>query len=221
MVVAYEPVRDLFSLRTQGFLREGRGNVERIDRLIDRLSDSSRAHPDSFIAYMRGMLLLVRGRLTEASEAFASAENQYSAFGGFATAAAFAAARCDYERHVNGAEGALERSVEHMRVRLERGPLRPKHAAALFEIAMAGKDFESARRLLVAGDPSKPSTPRLLIAKAKIELAAANYLEALRLIEDVPELAAEHIEAAKIKRQCVEKLAELVNDHQPEPASAK
>ena len=221
LVIAYDPIRDLFSLRTQGYLREGKGSLERIDNLIDRLAASVRAHPDGFFSYTRGCLLFVRGRLPQAAEAFSAAAKQYSLFGSIAASASFAAARTEFAMYRMGDSGALARAVENLRTRIAMGPLRPMEAAALFQVAMEGKDFDSARCLLAAGDVKKQPTPRLLVEKAEVELAAENYLEALRVLKNVPETSKEHAAAKEIQKQCIDKLAHVVNGQQIVPADSK
>jgi len=208
--IAFEPITDIHSLRTVGFLREGKGSVERIDQIIDHLQVASRAHPDSFIFHMRGQLLYVRGRFAEAAEAFSLATEQFSVFGDYATLSSFAAASCEFQRHRRGVEGSLQRATKHLQERLRRLPIKAHHAESLFGIAMEAKDYDSARKLLdILSDHDLP-VDLLLLRRAQVELLSKNYLPALRLAGRISTDSKEFEQGQKVRERSLQELRTIL-----------
>jgi tetratricopeptide (TPR) repeat protein len=205
---AYKPLRDVASLRTYGFLVTGKGNIERIDRLIDACEESSKLHPDAVFQSSRGRLLYARGRLAEAAEAFAISATQPCTVPVLRKNSATFAARCYFELYEQGQSEALEQAVNYVRKRLEFGPVGVKHAATLSKIALAAGDYEAARQSLQSLGKIEDSA-WLAVRRAEIELADGNFLTALELIRTVSDESKLIAEARQIGASAREKSSQM------------
>lgn len=213
--IAFEPMARLFSLRTVTFMTQGKGNVDAIDQLIDRLQTSIEAHPDGFLQYARGQLLFVRRRLHEAAQAFESSSQLYSAMGQYQTLSLFAAARSWYELYKAGNSNALDRAVELMQKRLDRGNLSRDHAEALYEIALEGHDHESVRRLIEALSSLGLSDDERWLRSARNKFNAGEFQAALRYVVRVPANSPKATEAKVLVEECMDSLRTLLQELSP------
>lgn len=211
--IAYEPLFRMYSLRTRGFLREGKASAGKkstaeIDRLIDRLLVSCEAHPEGFLLFVRGQLLFVRARYEEATEAFALASQQTSAFGDYRTPASLAAACSAFQEFTQGRQDSLLQAVRHMRTRLKGPPLKRHHAEALYGIAFAGEDYQSARKLLTVLAGNEKPEQLLVLRWAQVEQGDGNYIKAIHWLDKIEKSSYVYHQALSIRSECQKKLEE-------------
>jgi serine/threonine protein kinase len=209
--IAFQPFQELASLRTMSYLINGKGDPARIDNLINNLKRSADMHPDSMFDYCRGRLLFERDQSAAATEAFKEASRHHSMFGSFSDLGCFAVARCEYERFRNKEITDLALAVDFANQRVQRGNVSTTHAKMLLHIALAGGDYDLARKLVpLCGAKTIDGEP-VELKKAGIELADGNYLEAVRILEKQAMPDKHKARADEILRTARAKLLEVAN----------
>lgn len=144
---AYSAYPEVASLRTTGFLITGKGDVSRIDRLIDQLENSYQVHQDGFFQLCKGRFLYARQQYTDAAKAFDKAYKSSSLFRSVHSAAAYGGARCILDQYKQE-EGLAEQEANKWLNRcLENTPSNPRHATTLIELAKLVRNFEAAEKL--------------------------------------------------------------------------
>jgi hypothetical protein len=208
---AYRPWRDALSLRTFGFLMTGRGSTKRIDELIERCEESTRVHPDGLFQCVRGRLLYARGRLDEAAAAYNIATSSYFSMPILRKDAFTHAARCYFELYQKGRDDALPIAERFVKQRLEMGPVGSGQAEFLIQVALAARDFDSARQLVSQLAGTKDES-WLAVQRAEIELADGNYVEAVNLVRRIADDSEFVEQIERIRAECRKRTADRAHD---------
>jgi tetratricopeptide (TPR) repeat protein len=195
---AYGCLDQLISLPTIGFLLNGDGDLDEIDKLIVNLEKSAALHADGFFDFTRGRLLYERERYAEATHAFARAAERKSMLGDFEVLACYACARCEFERFLRKEQPSLSDARRFVQRRLKYGSVAPGHAENLLPIAMEAKDYPSARELIAYLDTKTLGEEEITLRQAQIEFADENYVACLRLCKMIPDGNAKAVEARRL-----------------------
>jgi tetratricopeptide (TPR) repeat protein/predicted Ser/Thr protein kinase len=181
---AFQCLGDVGSMRTFGFVFTGKGDVPRIDRIIQELATAYAEHPDAMFQLARGRLLYARGRRTDAANAFEEAATSVSVARETPRLGAYSAAVCGLELHRTGDPHALEIARRNLVRCVPAGDWSEAQALKLMSVAVELADYEAAAKL--AGRSSGRERD-LLLAKAALR---AGRLDAA--VESIDRLTTRH-----------------------------
>jgi tetratricopeptide (TPR) repeat protein len=181
------------------------------DRAIEELSRAVRIHPEGTVWVLYGQLLMFKGRLEEAEEAFLRGAEAPSMVP-VRRAALYNAAVCAAIRGgINGSDrdvAVLDRALRHIRALLALGDVRPDQADELSIIALKTGQLDLARALVAMWERQAPTDLKAVRRRARVELEGGAYGRALEAANRVLAPWPQDQEALDCRAKAIERARE-------------
>jgi tetratricopeptide (TPR) repeat protein len=178
------------------------------DRTINEVKRVVQIHREGTLYYIYASMLLIRGRFEEAVEPYRLAVEtpsllpiQRLALDGAIMMEGWVGSPIREKPNLD----MRRRAADHLRQRIESGPIRANYFMPFCKVAVYADDVELARRVLGQWQKQTPSDVEYLKFRATVELKAGAYGQAITAANRVLDAQPKDLEASQLLKEALEK----------------